>query len=377
MERSPAPIRVAATDYPTDEADSGVYELSDQTVLLLCTPGDDLWSIAEALQSEGFSVLPVADPGRLEAMQFLPRYGIVEGSVPGAIEFLQKVVQPGSAMHAIGVLNAGEREGPLLAAGASLTLQRPLEVADVLLALQRLRTQQELMSQSREVFEHNRVSAPTPVLEGVLATIGHEIRNPLAAALANVECLRESEGLAPLSDEEWRATIDDTVFSLRRIQHVITSVSGLVRGAPPTLEKVDFCEIAAHVVDSFNHHSTRVRLAGECDVLGWASSSLLEQVMVNLVQNAVDATCGVPNADVLVRVYRAGGEARISVRDNGPGVPTALRERIFEPFFTTKGTSGTGLGLVLVRHAVARMGGVLALGLSETGSVFRVRLRGA
>jgi C4-dicarboxylate-specific signal transduction histidine kinase len=76
-----------------------------------------------------------------------------------------------------------------------------------------------------------------------------------------------------------------------------------------------------------------------------------------------------------VRVYSASGEARISVRDNGPGVPAALRQRIFEPFFTTKGERGTGLGLVLVRHAVSRMGGTLSLGPSEHGAVFRIRLR--
>jgi C4-dicarboxylate-specific signal transduction histidine kinase len=102
---------------------------------------------------------------------------------------------------------------------------------------------------------------------------------------------------------------------------------------------------------------------------------LLEQVVVNLVQNALDATVNQDRRHVLVRVYTASGEARISVRDNGPGVPAALRQRIFEPFFTTKGERGTGLGLVLVRHAVSRMGGTLSLGPSERGAVFRIRLR--
>jgi signal transduction histidine kinase len=54
-----------------------------------------------------------------------------------------------------------------------------------------------------------------------------------------------------------------------------------------------------------------------------------------------------------------------------------LRQRIFDPFFTTKGERGTGLGLVLVHHAVGRMGGAVTLGPTQHGAVFRVRLRGA
>jgi C4-dicarboxylate-specific signal transduction histidine kinase len=84
-----------------------------------------------------------------------------------------------------------------------------------------------------------------------------------------------------------------------------------------------------------------------------------------------------PNPQILVRIYRAGLEARISIRDNGPGVPRELRQRIFEPFFTTKGERGTGLGLVLVHHAVGRMGGAVTLGPTQVGAVFRVRLRAA
>ena len=124
-------------------------------------------------------------------------------------------------------------------------------------------------------------------------------------------------------------------------------------------------------------HGARVELAGDEKVFGFANGALLEQVIVNLVQNAVDATASTPNPHILVRVYRAALEARISVRDNGPGVPLAIRQRIFDPFFTTKGERGTGLGLVLVHHAVGRMGGTVTLGPTPVGAVFRVRLRGA
>ena len=133
--------------------------------------------------------------------------------------------------------------------------------------------------------------------------------------------------------------------------------------------------MAERAVASVRPHDTRIEIAGDHSVRGWGNAALLEQVVANLVQNALDATLGQDKRHVLLRVYLAAGEARISVRDNGPGVPPALRQRIFEPFFTTKGERGTGLGLVLVRHAVSRMGGTLSLGPSERGAVFRVRLR--
>jgi two-component system C4-dicarboxylate transport sensor histidine kinase DctB len=227
------------------------------------------------------------------------------------------------------------------------------------------------------VFEQDRSSVPATVLESVLATIGHEIKNPLAAALTSVECLREADAAQRMSEEEWTASVDDVAIALRRIRDVMGAVTSLVRGTPPELERMELWECTERAIAAVDAQGIKVELAGDQLVRGFANSALLEQVIVNLVQNAVDAVRGTPNPHVLVRVYRAALEARISVRDNGPGVPTQLRQRIFDPFFTTKGERGTGLGLVLVHHAVLRMGGTVTLGPTQVGAVFRVRLRGA
>jgi signal transduction histidine kinase len=373
------PLRSASlhpTDFPGDEVDSGVFQLSDQSVLLLLEPGPENASLARALEADGFSVVPIGDAATAESSGYVPRLAILDAASPGALGFLSRINAHGMTLHAIVALAPGARESEAIAAGAQLTLQRPLNPADVVACLQRFRAQQELTMRSRDVFDRERPSVPPPLIEGVLATIDHEIRNPLAAALANVECLREGAPV-PMSEEERRSAIDDTVIALRRIQDVMTAVSSLVKGAPPALEKVELWSVAERAVAAVLARDTRIELAGEHGVIGWGNAALLEQVVANLVQNALDATQGQERRHVLVRVYSASGEARISVRDNGPGVPAALRQRIFEPFFTTKGERGTGLGLVLVRHAVSRMGGTLSLGPSERGAVFRVRLRSA
>ena len=378
--KSPSkPFRPASLhphDFPGDEVDSGVFQLSDSSVLLLLEPGPDVAPLLKAIQAEGFNPAPIGDAATAEANGYVPRLAILDAAMPGALDFLRRINAHGSTLQAMVAIAPGARESEALAAGAQLTLQRPLLAADVLACLQRFRSQQELMTRSRDVFDRERPSVPPPLIESVLATIGHEIRNPLAAALANVECLRESAAtLVPLSEEDRKGTIDDTVIALRRIQDVMAAVSSLVKGAPPVLEKVDLWSVAERAVASVRPHDTRIEIAGEHDTRGWGNCALLEQVVANLVQNALDATAGQDKRHVLLRVYSASGEGRISVRDNGPGVPASLRQRIFEPFFTTKGERGTGLGLVLVRHAVSRMGGTLSLGPSENGAVFRVRLR--
>lgn len=373
----PKPFRPASLhphDFPSDEVDSGVFQLSDSSVLLLLEPGPDVAPLIRAIEEDGFTVAPISDAATAEAGGYVPRLAILDGGAPGTLDFLRRINAHGTTVQAIVTIARGGSESEALAAGAQLTLQRPLSPADVVGCLQRFRTQQELLTRSRDVFDNERPSVPPPLIESVLATIGHEIRNPLAAALANVECLRESAPV-PLSDDDRRATVDDTVIALRRIQDVMTAVSSLVKGAPPVLEKVTMWSVAERAVASVRPHDTRIEIAGEQMVRGWGNAALLEQVVANLVQNALDATAGQDRRHVLLRVYAASGEARISVRDNGPGVPAALRQRIFEPFFTTKGERGTGLGLVLVRHAVSRMGGTLSLGPSEHGAVFRIRLR--
>jgi signal transduction histidine kinase len=376
---STKPLRAASLhpqEFPGDEADSGVFQMSDATVLLFLQPGPDVAAVVHAIEAEGFSPLPISDITSAESGGYVPRLAILDGSSAPALDFLRRINAHGTTLQAIVTIERGQNESEALAAGAQLTLQRPLQPADVLTCLQRFRSQQELVTRSRDVFDRERPSVPPPLIESVLATIGHEIRNPLAAALANVECLREISEV-PLSEDDRKGTIDDTVIALRRIQDVMAAVSALVKGAPPVLEKVELWSVAERAVASVRPHEARVEIAGEQALLGWGNGALLEQVVVNLVQNALDATSALERPHVLVRVYGSSGEARISVRDNGPGVPASLRQRIFEPFFTTKGERGTGLGLVLVRHAVSRMGGTLTLGPTERGAVFRVRLRSA
>jgi signal transduction histidine kinase len=370
----------ATTDPPpfsSDESDSAVFRLSESSVLILSHEGHDLLPVTLALEAEGFVVVRVSSATDVQGLPFLPRFGIIETSLPGALELIGSTSQPEQRMEVLALLGPGESESGALDAGASVTLHLPLHQQSLLHCLRRFRAHDELVRQTRNVFDRERGSIPSPVLESVLATIGHEIKNPLAAALASVECLRDADSERCLAGDERKGAVEDTALALRRIRDVMDSVTSLVRGTPTTLERVSFWDASERAVGSFSLSGVRVELSGDRSVRGWACLPLLDQVVINLVENAIDAARGQASAQILVRVYRVGLEARISVRDNGPGIPSALRKRIFEPFFSTKGDRGTGLGLMLVHHAVSRMGGTVTLGPARVGAVFRVRLRGA
>jgi two-component system sensor histidine kinase RegB len=89
--------------------------------------------------------------------------------------------------------------------------------------------------------------------------------------------------------------------------------------------------------------------------------------MANLLDNAAEATEGRSASDIRIVLSRNGDDLRLTVADNGVGVPEALQNRVGEPFFTTKGPGrGSGLGLYLARHVVERQGGEMEV-LSAEG----------
>jgi len=370
-------LRDAQLDFCADESDSGVFKLFESAILVVASDPEQLRPALSELENEGFSLILVSDAKSVEQLAFLPRFGLIETALPGALDLLRRINAPEPVMQVLALLGPTEAEGPALLAGAALTLRGPPDTTSLLFCMRRFRAQDEISRQSRHAFEHERESVPATILESVLATIGHEIQNPLAAALASVECLREPDLLRRLGEDERVAAVDDAAIALRRIRDVMGVVTSLVRGTAPDLSRLSLWECAERAVGALSSPEVRIELAGDEQVRGFANGALLEQVIVNLLQNAIDATVGSPNPQIMVRVYRAALEARISIRDNGPGVPLEHRQRIFDPFFTTKGERGTGLGLVLVHHAVGRMGGAVTLGPTQTGAVFRVRLRGA
>ena len=230
---------------------------------------------------------------------------------------------------------------------------------------------------------------------GEMATgMAHELNQPLnvikmaaQAALFEIEDVEES---AAGANQPFGASADSAVFVKARLQRVVEQVDRAATiidhmrifgrvpaGRPPVIDAAATCRSALQLIG----HQLRdsevevVLRLGDAPQLVKCHPVLLEQVLVNLLLNARDATASVPAAarEICIEVQRVDHEVIIIVSDNGPGIPAALRDRVFEPFFTTKSAEkGTGLGLSISYGIVRDSGGRLELVDSANGCVFRV-----
>lgn len=224
-------------------------------------------------------------------------------------------------------------------------------------------------------------------LTGQLALgVAHELGNPLAVAQVAADMLPTLDDEA---DAEERAqTATDIQEAIGRIDSVLRDMNALGiatspadPGASPT---ADVAEVVAAVLRLGRLHNKVRHAALEAEgadsgsvVSARIAPGRLQQVLLNLVINAADATDG--RGPIAVRWRHVDEHVAIAVHDGGPGVPIDQRARVFEPFVTTKpAEKGSGLGLAVSRRLVAAAGGTLEVGDSEPlgGAVFTVTLKG-
>ena len=203
------------------------------------------------------------------------------------------------------------------------------------------------------------------------AKIAHEIKNPLAGIYAAVQVL--SRELPP--SHPHREIFDEIGEEVRRVDQTVIDMLRFSRPVPPRLAPHSLRAIVRDVVDPLRRVFPRIALELRVpdELVLSIDERMLSQVIENLVSNALQATDG-KGTRVIVESRVEPEAVVLEVRDDGPGVPPALREEIFEPFVTTK-TRGTGLGLPIARKNVAAHDGLLTLGTApEGGASFRVQL---
>jgi signal transduction histidine kinase len=207
----------------------------------------------------------------------------------------------------------------------------------------------------------------------VAASLAHELRNPLGAIRNAAFYLRRH---VPAGDQKWTDHLTIIEQEVRRSDATINDLLEMSQAKQPIKEVVDLREV---VQDSFGLVQSGDRIQLEIALqeerfLVNADSGQLRQVMANLMANAVEAIG--QSGRIRVEAHRGGEFDEILVRDDGPGVPSDLRQRVFEPLITTK-AKGTGLGLPICRQIVERHGGTIDLiDVEGRGVGFRIRLPG-
>jgi signal transduction histidine kinase len=223
---------------------------------------------------------------------------------------------------------------------------------------------------------------------GELATsLAHELNQPLAAIVSNADAARRMLAApvgAPGSGENVDDVLRDISSEGKRASGVIRTLREFLRRGAGEHQAVDLAEVIAEVLPVLRHLLERERVTvvvhgtvGLPRVMG--DRIALQQVLMNLIMNAVEAMRDTPPELRLIEVrgHVVDGEVVLSVRDSGPGVEPARREQVFRPFETTK-PGGMGMGLAISRSiAESHDGDLEVLDAEGGGAEFRLRLPAA
>jgi two-component system sensor histidine kinase HupT/HoxJ len=318
-----------------------------------------------------------AEPANDVELQFKTRDG---GATPVALNFTPRLSGTGKLL---GVVITGRPVGELRRAYHKLR-----EAHEEL-----KRTQQQLL-QSEKMAS----------LGKLVAGVAHELNNPISFVLGNVHAMqRYTPRMKRYLDAVHQGESHETLEKLRtelRIDRILDDLApllaGAVEGAERTRDIVDGLKRfsasdrneniefnLSEIIERSVHWVTRatpvnfrvaVELPQELPVFG--SPGQIQQVIINLVQNASDATEGQAESALTISSESNEDEIIILFRDNGTGISEAAMSRIFDPFYTTKPVGkGTGLGLSISYGIIERHGGKLSVGNSPLGGAeFRLYL---
>jgi signal transduction histidine kinase len=238
------------------------------------------------------------------------------------------------------------------------------------------RTERTLRQQQAEL---SRVARLTTA--GALGTaVVHEISQPLATVATYAHACRRLLMSQPTDLELLAGTINNVEIEIQRAGDIVKHLRDFVGKSEPRWSAVNLVETTQKVIrllaDEARTHRVAIHLEAAQLPRIAADYVQIEQVLVNVLRNAIEAAADCSNRErwVRIRLSRANGEAQVEIEDNGPGVSPEIAQHLFEPFETSK-PRGMGLGLWLSREMVKAYGGSLRWdATATTGARFVLRL---
>jgi two-component system sensor histidine kinase KdpD len=219
-------------------------------------------------------------------------------------------------------------------------------------------------------IDRNRLSAETERLRSALLTsISHDLRTPLSSILGSASSLKNyGPTLDETAKQELLASILEEAERLNRFIANLLDMTRLESGAiAPRLELVDLADLVGSALRRASkvlaHHDVQLSLSANMPMLN-LDPVLFEQALFNLLDNA--AKYSPPGSKVTVKSVVADNRMRLSIGDDGDGIPPEDLERVFDKFYRVHASdrkrAGTGLGLAIARGFVESMGGTLSAG---------------
>jgi signal transduction histidine kinase len=219
-------------------------------------------------------------------------------------------------------------------------------------------------------------------IDAATAAIAHEIRSPLGSITLNASAALQVLLAQPPRLDEMNAILEDIENASLRVNETITSVRGLFKDATDQPTTISIEDVARQVLRllqhelQFNQIIVIIEFGAEAPLVH-ADPAQLQQVILNLVKNAIEAMDSTPPEGRRLTIgtrLEPNSSVLLSVQDTGAGVSAEVEDRVFEAFFTTKPV-GMGLGLAICRTIVEKYKGRLILAKSGSqGSIFEVTL---
>lgn len=240
-------------------------------------------------------------------------------------------------------------------------------------------TDQEMNELNSQLIQQDKLAA----LGKMAAGIAHEINNPLAVIGEKAgwmeDLLAEEEFQSSANYKEFAASIAKIEEHVDRARKITHSMLGFARRMEPRLDDVEINRVLDQTIEILANHARindidiRTHFTDRLPVIA-SDQSQLQQVFMNLINNAIDAIGSDGVIDIFTRLEKE--YITVSIHDDGPGIPEAVRKKIFDPFFTTKQSGkGTGLGLSISYSIIEKMGGRITVESEpEKGTTFVVFL---
>ena len=325
--------------------------------------------ILNGVPPRGGEVLRRASSQPIFDWRELQRWGVPESRLP-----------PGSVVRFREPTLWGEYKGTVLMAAGVLVVQALLIIG--LLVERRARQRAEVDSRRNLVLAADASRRET--MSAMTTSIGHELTQPLSSIMHNAQALQmmaTANAATPDAIKEVLSDIQtDGLLAARIIERHRTMLrSRQLQAGPIDLQAIieETLALVAHDIRARQIQTTIDLPSTPCIISG--DPVLLQQVLVNLVINAMDAMTETPPAQRHITISSGftGANVAVSVRDTGPGLRAEIIDKLFTPFVTTK-SHGLGIGLTIARRIVDAHGGVIqGRNHPEGGAMFTLTLRRA